>query len=449
MAGPEVLPQIPVAAGRLPVVGHLLKTMRDQHAFLTRNEAEHGPLFWIDSGFGGWQLVVGGEGALDCLKNRTTSSDAFPEIADYILDDTLLPAEGKTHKRMRGAMNPPFTPAGLDAGKAGQIVAEVVDKRIADWGERDLIKIVAAAGDITLDVIFRLIGVPSEELSTWRDKYQAFILGATPFPLNVPGSPRWRGLRARDWLDGKAGRYLDEVRRTHEQRSLLGALAHGVDDEGSGLTEAELLANLRVLGIAGHETTASTLSWAMLFLGHHPEDWDALVEEAEGQDAPVSPQDLARFPFAEAVFREALRLYPPLATVLRRTVAPTEVNHVVVPAGVDVQVSVWSLSRDPERYPEPGAFRPRRWFDLGRKPGPAESFQFGGGPHFCLGYHLAVLEGVWFLARVARVLAAANKRPFAERFPRPTFFPLTRPPNRTTVDFVPVDAGDVVAPGVA
>jgi cytochrome P450 len=96
----------------MPVVGHLFKTMRDLHAFLTKNEAEHGPMFWIDSGFGAWHIVVGGEGALDCLKNKTTRFDAFPDFAAYMVDDTLVAADGASHKRMRGAMNMPFTPGG-------------------------------------------------------------------------------------------------------------------------------------------------------------------------------------------------------------------------------------------------------------------------------------------------------------------------------------------------
>lgn len=443
MSHPSQAPSFPVVRGRLPLLGHFHKVMQNQHAFLTANEAKHGTAFWMHSGpMGGWQLVVGGEDALGHLKNRTTSSDAFPDAADYIVTDTVLPSDGPEHKRMRGSMHAPFTPKGLTAGMAGDIVAEVVDKRIANWGRQSSLKIVDEAGDITLNVIFRLIGVPAEELPAWRDKYHAYLTGTISPAGGLPGSPRWRGLRARGWLDAKAAAYSSHARHTHDTDSFLGGLVHGHDDDGNGLSEAELFANLRFMGLAGHETTASTLSWAMLLMGMHPAVWRRLVDEATAHDAPVTPKDLAAFPFAEAVFREALRLYPPLSTIIRRTTSQTDVGGQAVPEGVDLAVSVWSLSRDASVYVEPNTFRPQRWLDLDRKPGPTEAFQFGGGPHFCLGYHLALLEGVSFLVRVAKLLSSSNKRPIADALPKPNFVPITRPPRSTTLQLT----ADATAP---
>lgn len=433
MHTPDALPEIPVASWRFPIVGHLPWLMFDVHQFLATSRERHGPVYWLNQWMGTWMVVVDGEPGLQLLRSEHGSADRPSENIGYILDDTMLVADGSDHRRMRGAARHPFSPRGLAAGRAGEIVAEVVEARLAGWPEQRRIRLLAETGEIALDVIFRLIGVPVSDLSEWRKAFRTFVLGALPSPGGLPGTPLWRALRARSRIDEQLQTFLDRARADGDTETLLGAMAHSRHDGDDGLTADELIANLRVLGLAGHETSASAMAWSMLHLGTDPERWARLVDEAAASDPPVSPRDLRAFPFAEAVFRECIRLYPP-ATMLRRTVRGSYTAHgVTLPDGTLVGIPLYTIGMDPERYPDPLSFVPERWLDRDRSPGPGEAFQFGAGAHFCLGYHLALLEGVQFLVRAARLLSDRGLRPRVDRVPSPTYFPAVRPPSSATL----------------
>ncbi len=95
------------------------------------------------------------------------------------------------------------------------------------------------------------------------------------------------------------------------------------------------------------------------------------------------------------------------------------------------------MSRDPELFAEPERFDTGRWLGRSKPPSPLEISQFGGGPHFCLGYSLAWLEGIQFLVALARVLGPQGRRPrlTGESLPKQVFFPLAHPPNPTRIAF--------------
>ena len=149
---------------------------------------------------------------------------------------------------------------------------------------------------------------------------------------------------------------------------------------------------------------------------------------------PSSPKDLRDFPYAEGVFREALRLHPPVASDARLAIEDLEIEGFTVPKGTLVSIPIGLLSRDPELYPDPDAFRPERW--IGRAAGisPTEMVQFGGGPHFCLGYHLAWMEIVQFAVALARHLPARGPR-LEGAFPAARFLPLQHPSARFEARF--------------
>jgi cytochrome P450 len=169
------------------------------------------------------------------------------------------------------------------------------------------------------------------------------------------------------------------------------------------------------------------MAWMVAHLATDRGAWQRLREEAIAAPSPPrSPREVREFPYAEAVFREVLRLHPPVSRDARRTVEEVELAGNTIPAGVTVGIPIGILSRDPDLYPEPDVFRPERW--LGKKGGltPAEMVQFGGGAHFCLGYHLAWMEIVQFAVALARLLPKEGPR-LEGAFPAPRYLPLHHP----------------------
>jgi cytochrome P450 family 135 len=169
----------------------------------------------------------------------------------------------------------------------------------------------------------------------------------------------------------------------------------------AGMSEAELRDELLTLLVAGHETTATALAWALERLARHPGAWARMSEEA----------------YRDAVIRETLRLRPVLPVVLRKLTVPLEIGGWELPAGVSVAPCIYLLHRREDLYPEPYAFRPERFLDT--SPGAYSWIPFGGGVRRCLGASFAQFE----MATVLRVIAERVERldapdPAAERVTR-------------------------------
>ncbi|MBL8685494.1 MAG: cytochrome P450 [Myxococcales bacterium] len=429
---------LPVAPGWLPGVGHVPALTYDM-SWVCRAGDARGPLFWLQLGPGNWVIASIREEAFAVFRNRETSSGHLARDMSVLVGRSVLGVDGEAHRRMRGALNAPFTPRGLTAHKAGSLMAEVILPRVALWNGRPDIAICDETREFAVDVIFRMMGIEPHALATWRKAFETYSLALFPIPWDFPGSPYRRGSGAKRWIDGRLRAIADGERGQDPDRSLVSAMVNGRDEEGRGLDDEELIDNLRILVFAGHETTASTMAWAVLYLANDPARWKRLVDEALAADAPpTTPDALAKFPFAEGVFREALRLHPPVSFDSRLTVQPWSLFGREFPKGQVVGVALHELSRDAERYPNASQFVPERWLDRDKRPGPIETAQFGGGPHFCLGYHVAWLEAVLFLVAVAREFGARSMRPrIADGvFPKAVFMPLQRPPASARVQFV-------------
>ncbi|MCA9686152.1 MAG: cytochrome P450 [Myxococcales bacterium] len=293
---PELLPQVPVAPRRLPLLGHVPWMIADFHDFIRETQRALGPIFWIGHRPRAWMLIVTGEPGLELLRSREASAERESELG-YVFANTMMFADDDRHRRLRGSMRQPFSIKGLTATGAGERTAEVIDARIAGWVDRRELEIMAETKSITLDVIFRLIGVPSEDLGSWRIHYQRLILGALPSPGELPGTPRWWSRRSQAWIDQGFARFVAQTRASGVGDTLLGSMLAATAVPGQGLSPAEIEAQLRFLGLAGHETSASTMAWALLHLGCDRPRWDRLCAEATAaDDPPVGPSDLRRFP---------------------------------------------------------------------------------------------------------------------------------------------------------
>lgn len=428
----------PIAPGGWPVIGHMPLFFKDMLGFMRQAEQSLGKFYWTDAGFGMRTLVCSEPEVINALRNKTTTSEHLAELSERFLGQSLLVHDGVHHLRMRSSMNAPFTPKGLSATEIGPVMAETIETRVKRLAPGNPYRILAETRELALSVIFRMIGIPADEFSQWRHHYEEFMMSVINIPINLPGFPAWRGERGRRWLDVKLNAIIENVRQNPDPSKLLTQLVQGKDEQGNGLTGQELLDNLRLLVLAGHETTASTMAWMTLHLGRDPELWDRLVQEAmAGEGVPRFPKDLKSFPLAEALFREALRLYPPAHSTGRRVVGEFSVAGRTIPVGVDLTIPIALLSRDPSHYHEPDVFRVDRWLEKKEAIQPLELIQFGGGPHFCLGYHVAWMEAVQYAVSLARHLGSQGLRPLHEgEAPRVRYVPLTHPDKKTEVRIV-------------
>jgi cytochrome P450 len=374
-------------------------------------------------------LVCDGAEGLELFQSPAFSSTHLQQGASLVAGRSLLAQDGEIHKRMRGAMHRPFQPRGLAASSALRITARAFTQLAERWLAAGRADVVPDTQEVALAIIFRLLGVDDADLASWRRRYRELLLSNLGLDLDLPGSPARRAKRAGTWIDAQLRTLVARARRRPTDDSLLAALARGTDEQGRGLADDELVDNLRLLILAGHETISATLAWVALLLGTRPDLWEALCREVPTDtETPTTLDDARRFPFAEALFRETVRLHPPFSVLTRRTREAVSLHGRRVPARTTVAVNLWGVGRDATVFERPDEARPSRWLGRDRAPSPFEVAQFGGGAHFCLGYHLAWLEAVQFTVALAQTMRRGGRRPqLRSPMPRAVFVPTEHP----------------------
>ena len=160
------------------------------------------------------------------------------------------------------------------------------------------------------------------------------------------------------------------------------------------------------LYLAGHETTALTLTWSCYLIASHPAVEAKLVEEWSRVLAGRSPtpDDLAHLPYTDAVLTEAMRVYPPVYLIGREATRDLELGGYRVKKGYTIFMSQWVSHRDPRYFgPDPETFRPERWLDgLAKRLPKYAYYPFGGGPRVCIGNTFALMEAAILLATVGQ-----------------------------------------------
>lgn len=437
---PRSLQGFPIARGAFPVIGHLPALATDTLAFIRGAERRHGPLFFIESGFDARMLICAHPEAFDVFKSKVASSGYMGEGAlGEMFGSAVITQDGAVHHRMRAVLNGPFTPRGLSAAEVGPLVAGIVERRAARFMRGEPLRVLAETRELALDVIFRVVGIEDDELGAWRRSYADALLLLVNLPLDLPGTPHWRGRRGKAWVDARLLESVRAARARPPRDGLLSALAHGRGADGETLSDGELVDNLRLVMLAGHETSASVMAWIIGMLAERRALWERLTEEVRALGrVPVSPADLRALPFTEALFREVLRLYPPVTNDARETTGELELSGRTIPKGTRVGIPILHLSRHRDLHERPDELRPERWLDRKRGITPLELMQFGGGPHFCLGYHLAWMEIMQLMAALA---LAASERGLAPRLasapPTPRYLPLLHPSGSLRVAFAP------------
>jgi cytochrome P450 family 135 len=331
--------------------------------------------------------------------------------------NSVLLLDDAPHIAQRRLMLPSFH--GERMQRYESAMTAVAEEEVRRWPTGEPFPLLPRMQSVTLEVIMRAVfgfrdrdrladlrarlGRMLDQTTRLRDMMVMALLG--PERVESAGLFR-RALAPVDEL------VLDEIRTRRtaddlaDRDDVLSLLVQARHEDGSPMSDAELRDELFTLLIAGHETTATSLSWAVERLVRHPQKWERLRAEALDGDGA----------YADAVAKETLRLRPVLPIVVRRLVRPVEIGGWPLPAGTQVTPCIHLVHRRPDVYPEPYAFRPERF--LSQPPGTYTWIPFGGGTRRCLGATFALFEMKTVLGVIARAAPLRPARPARERVAR-------------------------------
>ncbi|WP_054373759.1 cytochrome P450 [Rhodococcus rhodochrous] len=347
-------------------------------------------------------------------------------IAPMVGDSSLILISGERHRRERKLLTPPLHGERMRA--YGEIIRDSTLDEIADWTPGRTVDSRAALRAITLRVILEAVfGVSDADRSAAYTRVVADFLAAYTGPLMlVPllrhgmfGRAPWdRFVRARDEFDALLTEDIARRRARPEdgRPDILNMLLTATYDDGSRMDDAELREELRTLLVAGHETTATSVCWALFHLHRHPDVRARVMAEVRNLGSTATPEQLARLPYLTAVCNETLRLHPPVPIVLRRLTGPLHVRGVPVAPGATVGIALPLLHSHPGVWERPDRFDPGRF--VGRRYSPFEFAPFGGAHRRCIGSALADYEMPIVLATIlSRVRLALPERDRRRRPP--------------------------------
>jgi cytochrome P450 len=347
-----------------------------------------------------------------------TSNRKF--IKPQLLRDTaevfgrgLLVSDGDFWLRQRRLAAPAFHRQRI--ASYGTVMTDFTERMLDRWRDDETLDVHAEMMRTTLEIVTKaLFGAEvtaqdtakvGEALEIMLERFVDRIsllrfLQQLPLPKNL----RFRNALAT--LDSIIYRIIEARRRDGVTGDdLLSMLLAAQDDDGSSMSDRQVRDETVTLFLAGHETTAVSLTWTFLLLSNNPDVEVRLGEELDrvlGGRVPTL-DDLPALEYTGRVVKESMRLYPPAWRVGREAIEECEVGGYPIPAGAQLIMSQWTLQRDARYFDDPLEFRPDRWTAEFERALPKYAyFPFGGGPRRCIGDQFAMMEATLILATIAR-----------------------------------------------
>ena len=331
----------------------------------------------------------------------------------WLLGGGLLTAEGDDWRRQRRIVQPAFSRERIPA--YADYMTDSAERMLANWESGTVVDIHKEMMNLTLRVVVRAL-FESETIETQsisqslNTVMRNSVGGRLLFPaffryLPLPGMRNVR--RAVADMDAAVYRLVQERHRNGmgKSASLLSILMQIRDDDDSHMSDEQLRDEAMTFLIAGHETTALALSWALYLLGQNAEAEASLQEEVDrrldGKRTAFS--EMPSMVFTEKVLKETFRLYPPAWSVARTAINDFELDGYRIPGGANVVMSQWVMHRDERFFSAPEKFDPWRWDTAACQNLPRFAyFPFGGGPRQCIGASFAITEVLLILTAIIR-----------------------------------------------
>lgn len=419
----------PVTRGS--VLLHTLRFTLDPDGYFAAAHRRYGDVFTLRVLGQQWVAIAHPDAVKEVLSHgpeEVDSGQANQALIPVLGMRNLLLLDGEEHLRRRRIVLPPFHGERMRAYEA--TIRAAIGKQIDEWPLGEPVAALGRMQALAFAVILRCVfGVDEgERVGELGEALQGMIAWVTEMrrvlffflvgPERLNSVPVFRRQLAR--VDREI---LAEISRRRaledldEREDILSMLIQAADEDGKHLSDQELRDELMTLLIAGHETTATLLSWAIHDLARDPASQDRLAAEGGA--------------FADAVITETLRLHPPTGGIVRRLREPLTIGGYELPTGTDVLPITLLVHRRADVYPDPWTFRPTRF--LGTRPPAGGWFPFGGSVRRCIGASFAQFEAKIVLEELTKALSL---RP-AERRPERT--------SRRAIVLVPSKGAKVIA----
>jgi cytochrome P450 len=332
----------------------------------------------------------------------------------------LLANEGASWLRQRRLIQPAFHRKHIEA--YANIMVQYTQRMLAGWHDGEARDIHQNMMQLTLEIVS--MALFSVEIAPEKDRVALALDDLMELSIGLRmllPAPFRRFPTKKNRRYEAAIRSLDDIvyglirerqanpgassKHGFHSEDLLGTLLQVRYEDGSAMAAEQLRDEVMTLLLAGHETTAVSLSWIWLLLSQHPEAeqklWSELDQVLNGRSPTM--RDLAALPYTERVVKEAMRLYPPAWAIVRNAIEDCDIGGYRIPAKSPVIMSQWVMHHDRRFYDQPHSFLPDRWLDERLKTAPRFSyFPFGGGPRMCIGASFATTEAALVLATIAQ-----------------------------------------------
>jgi len=421
-----------------PLFGSSRRYARDPFRFLSACEGAYGDIASFDLGpMDAYLLTDPGE--IERVLVSDHEKFAKPEFQGDALGDLLgkglLLSEGQTWEKQRRLAGPAFTMERV-AGFADSIVDHAGDM-LDGWADGEAVDVEREMTQVTLAVIVDLMlgtDLSDERVRTIREALEPLGARFEPDPVRF-AAPAWVPMPGDSEYDQAVATMDGVIEDIVRERS--GTQGDSTADDGpmdllSILLRAQdrgeqsrqqLRDEVMTMLLAGHDTTALTLTYTWYLLSEHPRAERRLQEEVDRVvDGRPTMEDVLELEYTERVIDESMRLYPPVYVMFREPTEPVELAGYEVPEGAAVMLSQWAMHRSERFWDQPEQFDPDRWQGADDRPRFAY-FPFGGGPRHCIGKHLAKLEAKLITAATASRYTLEYARDGVDLWPTLTMHP--------------------------
>jgi cytochrome P450 len=346
-------------------------------------------------------------------QSQNFAKDKVIQNSRWFLGEGLLTNEGSGWLRQRRLCQPAFRRERM--ASYGHTMAAYTEEMLATWRDAEVREIHQEMMQLTMRIVAKVLFSVEVKEDTERVAGALNVLMRhtsggrmilPPILRHLPVPALMRVKRAVRELDEIVNRIIRQRRaRGRDTGDLLFMLMSARDEDGSGMTDRQLRDEVLTFLLAGHETTAVSLSWTWYLLSQHPGVEQKLREELNQVLGGRTPQleDLHRLVYTDKVVKESMRLYPPAWSLARTVAKAIELAGYKLPVGSNVVMSPWILHRDPRFFEHPERFNPDRWTaDAAEHLPKFAYFPFGGGPRLCIGASFATMEANLLLAAIAQ-----------------------------------------------